>query len=54
MLLDYNFKGIWMPTDFVFCFAKCAARKRSVAFAPTHPCAGNDKKLPPKIADRNL
>jgi len=29
----------------VFRKAKCAA-KEDVALAPTHPCAGNDKKLP--------
>ena len=29
-----------------FCFAKCVARKRSVALAPTHPRADNDKELP--------
>ena len=38
--------SLWMPTEFIFCFAKCAARKRSIALAPTHPCAGNDKELP--------
>ena len=38
--------SLWTPTEFVFCFAKCAARKRSVALAPTHPCAGNAKELP--------
>ena len=37
--------SLWTPTEFVFCFAKCAARK-DVALAPTHPCAGNDKELP--------
>jgi len=32
------------PPNFVFCFAKSAAR--SVALAPALPCAGNDKELP--------
>ena len=38
--------GISADLECVFCFAKCAAGKRSVALAPTHPCAGNDKELP--------
>jgi len=34
-----------LPPNFVFRFAKCAA-KEDVALAPALPCAGNDKKLP--------
>ena len=37
--------SLWIPTEFVFCFAKCAARK-GVALAPALPCVGNDKELP--------
>ena len=33
------------PPNFVFCFAKSAARK-GVALVPALPCAGNDKELP--------
>ncbi|MEK7121629.1 MAG: hypothetical protein AAB857_02895, partial [Patescibacteria group bacterium] len=41
------------PTEFVFCFAKCAARK-DVALAPTLPCAGNDKELPFCLPNFNI
>jgi len=37
--------GVPPPPNFVFCFAKCAA-KEYVALAPALPCAGNDKELP--------
>jgi len=34
------------PPNFVFRFAKCAAKRKDVALAPALPCAGNDKGLP--------
>ena len=37
--------GVPPPPNFVFRFAKCAA-KEDVALAPALPCAGNDKELP--------
>ena len=37
---------LFAPTEFVFCKAKCAAKEKGVALAPTHPCAGNGNELP--------